>query len=175
MGWRVVHFKRPWRVFSRTETHALRPFIHVFPFVTGMQMHSLAYSRASSNRFLVQACPSIVLLIVEPQTFLEVYQRPEWSGTQIQFSFRSTINKRLVKSKRMAMFLWFVTQHRLVGRHQCFGETYCLHLQNWTQKNNIAYFRQNLSLTKRMCWAGHVAGMRWCKRIQKFSQHLKER
>jgi hypothetical protein len=56
-------------VFSRTETHALRPFIHVFPFVTGMQMHSLAYSRASSNRFLVQACPSIILLIVEPQTF----------------------------------------------------------------------------------------------------------
>jgi hypothetical protein len=45
----------------------------------------------------------------------------------------------ILPAVRMTMLLfWVVKPCKLVGRHQCFGETYCIHLQGVaTQKNNI--------------------------------------
>jgi hypothetical protein len=37
----------------------------------------------------------------------------------------------------MTMLFWVVTPCRLVGRHERFGETYCLHLQDVTTQKNI--------------------------------------
>jgi hypothetical protein len=34
------------------------------------------------------------------------------------------------------MLLWHVKRCRLVGIYQCFGETYCLHLQGYVWRHN---------------------------------------
>jgi hypothetical protein len=41
------------------------------------------------------------------------------------------------------LVFWVVTPCRLMGRYQCFRGTYCFHLQNWSQHEQL-YCRDNL-------------------------------
>jgi hypothetical protein len=52
------------------------------------------------------------------------------------------------------LFFWVVMQCRLVGRCQCFGETYCLHLQGWSPGN---YLRDYATSQPRTTYLLH-----WC-------------
>jgi hypothetical protein len=39
------------------------------------------------------------------------------------------------------LIFWLETQYEPAGRYQCFGRTYCLHLQSWLQLSEKFVFR----------------------------------
>jgi hypothetical protein len=60
------------------------------------------------------------------------------------------------------LFFWVVTPCGLVVRYQCFGETYCLHLQGWSFSGMlVSTYKSRRTSVSSLPWEPQISHFQW--------------